>query len=135
MNDSLIFVQYRTSFDLLYFLYPQRIHIGLIHNTNYLIYFEQEGSCGYTIGCGYVTYEYQAESDDDVRQHIFKLLQTDYSSLESKVDFVCFYEVSERKEIEVDKLYRQIEDNRQRLNDRAELERLEKRIKLLKEKM
>jgi hypothetical protein len=102
---------------------------------NYLIYFEQEGSCGYTIGCGYVTYEYQAESDDDVRQHIFKLLQTDYSSLESKVDFVCFYEVSERKEIEVDKLYRQIEDNRQRLNDRAELERLEKRIKLLKEKM
>lgn len=91
------------------------------------------GGCDYTIGCGQKLIGLDAQTWDEARAEVRKLLAEDYSHDESLLETVTIYEVKTALRVPVDEWYAEIEDEgneaqeaRDKENRRREYERLKR---------
>lgn len=101
---------------------------------NFVAYLKQIGEgCDYTIGCGQKLIPLNAQSWDEARAEMRRLMAENYSHDESRLEAVTIYEVKTALRIPVDYWYSEIEDEeaqeqaaRDKEQRRSEYERLKR---------
>jgi len=69
----------------------------------YIAKLYQPGGCDYTIGCGYMIHEFEADNIEHATEVLKKWMDEAYGSQYDEIDEVTLFEVSIKKEIPFDK--------------------------------
>lgn len=88
----------------------------------YKAYFEQEGGCDYTIGCGYILVDLEAKTWDAAIDEITEKME--YYGIDN-IDKATLFEINEELEIDVDDI-KNVQEEEKRLEKQKEIDEQEK---------
>ena len=95
---------------------------------NYKVYLKQAGEgCDYTIGCGQIVITIEAENIKDATIQLKEIIADEYNSMETKLEKVEIYEISQVGKFDINHFYEQLERMEELANNssKEEAEKLE----------
>lgn len=97
----------------------------------YIAHLSQGQGCDYTIGCGQVVIDIEANSFEEAQQKLEQEICENYSHMETMLAYAKLYEVSNMLKINVPEIYDRLEADREKerkeekeKKEREEFERL-----------
>ena len=98
-------------------------------------YLQQDGGCDYTIGCGKLVIDIEANSLEDAKIKLFSIIFNEYNHDENRLANVELFELASTTVVDIKNLYKKLDEDKKEqvenlilMREKEEFERLKKKF-------